>query len=67
MKSDTLFTALDVLIGTPLILIAAIVLAPLFGLALLGAAGRELLAAALHLQPSPKASASCAVASSSHH
>jgi hypothetical protein len=59
--------ALDTLIGTPLILAAAMVLAPLFGLALLGAAGRELVLVLLRSQSSLKPGAPCAAVNSSHH
>lgn len=67
MKSDPLFMALDALIGTPLILAAAMVLAPLFGLVLLGAAGRELVLALLPSHSSSKHGEPCAAANSSHH
>lgn len=67
MKSDPLLMALDALIGTPLILAAAMVLAPLLGLALLGAAGRELILALHPVHSSSKPGAPCATANSSHH
>lgn len=67
MKSDFLFTLFEVLIGGPLLVIAAGLMALLFALALLGAVGRELLSGLLPPDKSLKPGARSAAISSSHH
>ncbi len=67
MKSDPLFMAFDLLIGGPLIAISAVLLALLFGLALLGATGRVLVLGLLPPQKSLKSGAPRAALSASHH
>lgn len=67
MKSDFLFTLFEVLIGGPLLVIAAGLLSLLFALALLGAVGRELLSGLLPLEKTLKPGEHSAAISSYHH
>jgi len=67
MKLDPLLTLFDVLIGGPLIVIAAVLMSLLFSATVMGALGRALMRGLLTLHKSSKTGVPQVAVSSSHH